>query len=204
MFNQVSHEEHLHSLALVMTDALKAMLWEKAEQEFSSEPIFELQDIVQFNGRMRVDAMEKFNAPTVFSVITFYATKKDMKNEKNALGAMIVYLEQYFVDKMLHIMDYPTLDDEDDEEELKDSCGTIANMIAGYFVAKIQELGFAHLEMSHFKSYVNTAVSGVEFPDNQVIKYEISYFLKRKKRIMIDIAMGAIPRAGEKKKTMFN
>lgn len=203
MSEQITAEDHLRSLAWVLTDAVESMLMEKAEMKLSSEPKFELKPVTSFMHRMRVDAMEKFNAPTVFSVISFYADKEDMKKQEHALGTIVVYLEQYYIDKLLKYLEYPELDDEDDEEEVKDSCGAICNLICGYFVKELVGHGFKHLEMTHFTSYINTATDGIEFPSDQTMKYEVSYELRKHKRIVAEIAMGAIPRADEKKHHWF-
>src|SRR5665213_1216233 len=61
--------ESSFTLALALCSAIKKIFFEKSETTFSSEPRLEKKFITEFERKMRVDAMEKFNTITVFSTV---------------------------------------------------------------------------------------------------------------------------------------
>ena len=84
--------------------------------------------------------------------------------------------------------------DEDDEEEVLDACGTVTNLIAGYFVKELSAHGYIHLEMSHFDTYINSPVDGINFFPQEDVKHEMDFFIREEKRIVIELTMGHVPR----------
>ena len=83
--------------------------------------------------------MEKFNATTVFSVIEFAANEEDLEKQEY-LVTLVVYLEQKFLPEFLRLLQYPYIDS-DDEIEVKDGCGTLANLIAGQYKREMAHFG---------------------------------------------------------------
>lgn len=187
-----AREAELEKLATALADSVAAIFKERGEVKFSKDPVIHKKNIVEYNGRMRADGMEKFNNPTFVSSINYYATPKDME-KKNALGAIIVYIEQGFVVDMLRMLKYPPADDEN-MDALRDCCGTLCNIIAGRFKSAISAMGYIELEMSHFSSYRNTAPQGVAFCYKEYDKYETIFFINGVKRLVIEMTMGSIPK----------
>ncbi len=183
----VDDSEATFVMALGLTVAVKKVFFEKAEARFSDEPAIERQLITQFMQRMRVDAMQKFNQTTFFSAVHFY---KDVASlDRNApLGLIIVFIERKFVPEMLRLLKYPYIDYDDDDEVL-DGTGAIANLIAGQFKKELIGLGYKDMEMSPFKSHINTVGNGVEYPKDQTHKYEISFDIDGKKRLVVEMVM---------------
>lgn len=181
--------EHLFTLSLALTAAIKKTLFERSETKFSQEPVIEKKPIIQFVKRMRIDALEKFNQTSVFSAVHFYVDEGADKSRP--CGVIIIYVEQKFVPELLRLLKYPYVD-YDDDNEVKDGCGAILNLIAGQFKKEISGLGYVDLEMSYFKSFINTAADGIEFPSDQNQKYEISFHIDGAKRIVIEMVMSVI------------
>lgn len=188
----VEHAENLFTMSLALTAAVKKVFFEKSEMKFATEPVIDRRKIVQFVHRMRVDAMEKFNQTTFFSIINFYKNVAAMEANTPA-GLIIVYIERTFVPEMLRILKYPYIDYDSDDEVL-DGTGAIANLIAGQFKRELARLGYADLEMSHFKSHINTVANGVDYPTDQYEKYEISFDIDEKKRMVVEMIMGVLPK----------
>lgn len=188
---KITNDEALFTLALGLSAAVKKTVYERSEVKFSREPILEKRGIVQFVRRMRIDGMEKFNQSTVFSVIHFYTDAKQL--EKNVpIGLIIVYMPKRAVPETLRLLKYPYIED-DEDEEFMDGCGAIANLIAGQFKREVIALGYKDLEMSHFKSFMNTAPNGVEFPGAVDEKYEISFHIEDEKRLVLEMVMDRLP-----------
>lgn len=190
---QTDNAQELFTLAVTLGGVITRMFRKTGHTELSTEPIIEKKPIIEFMRRMRVFGMEKFATPTFISTINYYVNVKDME-EHRALGVIIVYIEQDFVARLLRLLQYPLID-EDDEEALKDASGTLCNVIAGQFKSEIAQLGFIEVEMSHFSSYRNTAFHGVEFCMGQREKYEISFNIQEKKRLVVEMTMGSVPKA---------
>jgi hypothetical protein len=148
---KTDNSEALFTIALALSAAVKKVFYEKSETKFSSEPILEKKLITQFMGCMRVDGREKFNETTFFSTVHFYKNTAAMEH-KDPAGLLIVFIDRKFVPEMLRLLKYPYIDYDEDEEVL-DGMGAIANLIGGYFKRELIRLGYADLEMSPFRSY---------------------------------------------------
>ncbi len=185
-------QKEFYAQALVLVVAVEKMLRMKGGLVLSAEPHVVRRKIVQFGKRMRIDGLEKFGERTVFSSINFYLDKERM-DENQAVGTLIVYLPVSYIDRLLRMMEYPHIDEEDDESVL-DGCGTVTNLIGGYFVKELKGLGYIHLEMSHFESYINTSVNGVEFSAEQEWKYEITFEISGAKKMVAELTLGHVPR----------
>lgn len=182
----------LYEYSQILIAAVKKMLHLKGGLVLSAEPDITEEKIVEFGRRMRVDGLSKFSEKTVFSNIVFYLSKTEMDN-KQAIGSLVFYIPISYIAKLLWIFDYPRID-EDDETAVLDGCGTIANLLSGWFVKGLCGFGYIHLEMSHFESFINTAVNGVEFSSDQKVKHRIDFCIKGQKKLVAELTMGYIPR----------
>ncbi|MBF0489258.1 MAG: hypothetical protein HQL15_01390 [Candidatus Omnitrophica bacterium] len=187
-----SHSEALFTMALALSAAVKKVFYEKSEYKFSAEPALQKMPIVQFVSRMRIDAMEKFNNTTFLSAVHFYRDAAALGKDQ-PLGLIIVYIERTFVPEMLRLFKYPYID-YDNNDEVLDGIGAISNLIAGSFKIELGRLGYVDLEMSHFRSAINSVLDGLEYCKNQNQKYEISFEIDGKKRMVVELVMDPLPK----------
>jgi hypothetical protein len=185
--------EEIFTIVLALAAAVKKVFFEKSERKFSAEPSIQKKVIIQFVRRMRVDAMEKFNSTTFLSAIHFYKDEAARKKDE-PVGLIIVYIERVFVPEMLRLLKYPYIDYDNDDEVL-DGIGAITNLIAGFLKRELGRLGYIDLEMSHFRSAVNSVLDGLDYCKNQSEKYEISFDIDGVKRMVIELVMDPIPKA---------
>ena len=183
----------LKNFADLLCQTVTQLFIDRGDIKFSKEPEIVKKDIIEYQGKMRADGMEKFNSPTYVSTLNYYVNAKDMENNK-ALGALVVYIEQSFMAILMKKLKYPTVDDEN-EEALKDSCGTLCNIIGGAFKSAISQKGYRELEMSHFLTYRNTASKGVDFCFSEYDKYELSFVIDNEKRMVLEVSMGIVPKS---------
>ncbi len=193
MFFGAKTNPDLEQFAKALSQSVTKMFLERNNIKFSQEPTLESKTIVEYNGMMRADGMEKFNEPAFISYINYYNSKADMEKNK-AIGAIIVYIQQSYVAALLKLLKYPLADDED-MEAMADCCGTLCNIIAGAFKTEISKMGRIELEMSHFTSYRNHAVIGVPFNFSERDRYELTFFIKDEKRLVVDVSMGIVPKS---------
>ncbi|MDE1921591.1 MAG: response regulator [Candidatus Omnitrophica bacterium] len=177
--------ESSFTLALALSAAVKKIFFEKSETTFSGEPLLSKKAITQFAHRMRVDAMEKFNATTVCAAVHFAASQEDLDRQEYML-MLVVYLEQRFLPEFLRMLQYPYIDF-DEVDEVKDGCGTLANLIAGQYKREMIQLGYKDLMMSHFESFINAAPDGLGIPKGLTDKYEISFEVEGTKRLVVEL-----------------
>ncbi len=184
--------QELFSLSSILVSSVKKMLIQKGDIHLSKDPDVCEKEIVQFAHRMRIDGLEKFNGRTLIAVLNFYIDKEHMGHEK-AIGALIVYIPEDFIARLMWLLDYGRID-EDDEEETLDACGTVTNLIAGYFVKELSGHGYSHLEMGHFTTFVNSPLNGVEFHSEEGFKHEMAVFIRDEKRMVLELTMGHLKR----------
>jgi len=187
----VRQEEQLRTLVDALIEGVTGLFMERSEIAFSRPPEVVLQDIVEYKGRMRVFGLEKFNTPIYVSTVNYYLNEKDMAGAR-AHGALAVFVEQEYIADLLKLLRYPEIDDTE-EDAMLDACGTLANIIAGRFKTEMMKLGLIKLEMSAFSNYRNSAPNGVAFNFKQRKKYEVSFFIKDKKRVILELTMGPVP-----------
>lgn len=185
-------QDDLLTIALLLVKSVKKILREKGQIALSNEPEPVFKPITQFANRMRIDALEKFSERTVFSTINFYLDEQHME-QHSAIGALVLYIPVALISNLMHILEYPRID-EDNDEEVLDACGTVTNLIAGTLVKEMKGLGYVHLEMSHFQNSINTALNGIEFPFDQERKCELRFEISGRPRIVAEVVMGKVPR----------
>jgi CheY-like chemotaxis protein len=99
---------------------------------------------------------------------------------------LVVFLEQRFLPEFLRLLQYPYIES-DDELEVKDGCGTLANLIAGQYKREMMQLGYKDLMISPFESYINTAPDGLKIPQGLTDKYEVSFEVEGTKRLVVEL-----------------
>ena len=181
-----SDGESSFTLALALSAAIKKIFFEKSNTTFSDEPGLEKKPITLFFQKMRVDALEKFNTTTVFSAVQFAADQADLERQEYML-TLVVYLELDFLPEFMRLLQYPYIDS-DNENEGKDGCGTLVNLIAGQYKREMGILGYKDLMMSPFESYVNTASDGIGIPKGMTEKFELSFDVEGTKRLVVELA----------------
>ena len=177
----------LFDLSCILISAVKMVLRQKGDIYLSSDPVVHEKGIVQFAQRMRIDGLEKFNARTVIATVNFFLDKDRMVQE-GASGALILYIPEDYVARLMWLMDYGRIN-EDDDRELLESGGAVANLISGAFVKELSANGYGHLQMSHFATYMNNVVNGVDFSAQENVKHEIEFFIRGDKKLVAELTM---------------
>ena len=182
----------LEKFADILIKGINALFMERGEISFSKSAEKQLNPIIEYQGKIQADGMEKFkNEATYVSAVNYYLNAADMAKNK-AVGALVVYVEQAYMPKIMKLLKYPPVDDEN-ENALLDSCGTLCNILAGRFKSEIVSAGYIELEMSHFSTFRNSAVPGVNFCFDEFDLYTINFSLEGQKRMVIDMTMGVVP-----------
>lgn len=183
----------LEAFANILISGTEKLFMERGEIKFSKPPEKAKVNIIEYKGKMRADGMEKFdNEATYVSAVNYYLNAQDMAKKK-AVGVMIGYVQQAYMPRLMKLLQYPPVDDEN-ENALLDSCGTLCNILAGRFKSEISAAGYIELEMSHFLTFRNSAVPGVDFCASEFDAYTINFSLENEKRMVLEMSMGVVPR----------
>jgi len=183
----------LEKLADILRQSVVALFKERGEINFSEQPRMERKQIIEYEGKIRANGIERFDGEVTYvSAVNFYASTADLEKKKT-LGVLIVYVEQAFLPRLMKLLQYPPVDDEN-EQAMLDSIGTLCNIVSGRFKSEIKAGGHIDLEMSHFINYRNNAVVGIDFCKNEYEYYEIDCFIDGQKRVCFDMSMGIIPK----------
>ena len=102
--------------------------------------------IVEYEGRMRVNATDKFDVSVFIAAINFYLNKTDMQTHR-ARGAMIFYMDTEVADKIFKAAGLQVPYDEDDESMMA-LCGSLCQSIAETLRDRLAAAGFISLEIS--------------------------------------------------------
>ena len=86
---------------MALTVAVKKIFYAKSKMKFSDEPVLEKRNIIKYYDTMRVDAMEKFNETTIFSVIEFAANDEALKRQEYIV-TLVVFLSKEFLADFLY------------------------------------------------------------------------------------------------------
>ena len=149
-------------------------------------------DIVEYDGRMRVSGIDKFNAPSYVSIVNYYFTQADLEKHRGAKGAMVLYVESENAGKFYKALGFSVAEDEDDAS-MMEANGAFGNLLGEGFKKELVNLGYADLVMSAPQNYRNSVMEGAEFSTDQKTKLEFSFFYWKHKSIVVELTLANIP-----------
>jgi len=183
----------LEKFAEILSRSSVALFNERGDIKFSSPPQLTRKNIIEYQGKIRANGIERFNGEVTYvSAVNFYKDVAALE-KKNTLGALIIYVEKEYLPKLMKLLRYPPIDDEI-EQAMLDSIGTLCNIAAGRFKSEIKSAGYVDLEISHFINYRNSAAVGIDFSSNEYDYYEIDCYIDGHRRICFDMTMGIVPK----------
>lgn len=150
------------------------------------------QNIIEYQGRMSVAGMDKFNGPTYISGVSFYLNEQD-RDKHRAKGAMVLYLEAANAEKILRGFGHSVSDDEEDDETLT-ACGKVCTTLADKFKENLSQAGYPSLVLSTPIVNKNSIPEGIDFSTDQIQKREISFYFWKKKALVVDLTVADISR----------
>ncbi len=154
---------------------------------YTTDPQIKERDIIEYDSRMRVFGMEKFNAPCFISYVNFFASSNHQANHQ-PLGAMIIYIEESNVERFLKAAGHSIKLDEEKDIVFK-VCGEFCKNIAENFKTSIRSLGYNELIISDPVSYHNQISEGVPFNYDEYKMYELIFSIWKQKILAIDLTL---------------
>ncbi|MFH0753617.1 MAG: chemotaxis protein CheX [Candidatus Omnitrophota bacterium] len=155
---------------------------------FSAEPVVTEREIIEYNGRMRLFPMEKFNAPAYVGLVNYYVSQRDM-DEKHAVGTFVFYVKEDIVDKLFRAFSRPVSEAED-EAVCLDVVGEMTNILAGNVKNELRSLDYQDVVISTPSTYKNVVAQGAPFDYSLFRKQEFMFTYWREKCIAVEACMG--------------
>lgn len=159
--------------------------------KFGAEPVVVEKDIIEFDSRMRLFPMEKFNGPCFVSIINYYLSTKDFKDER-AVGTFVFYIKEDYSDRLLRAFNR-SIKDSEHEDILLDIVGELTNILAGNVKNELTAIGYIDLTMSAPFKYHNHVPDGAQFDYDLYKKQEITFTFWGQKCIVVEVCMGNVP-----------
>ena len=174
----------------VVEDTFKQM----CHVAFSAEPVVVERDIIEYDGRMRLSPMEKFNGPAYVAVVNYYLSQKHL-DAHDAVGTFVLYVKEDMVEKLFKAFGRPASEAED-EANCLDIIGELCNIIGGNFKNELLTLDFIDLTLSSPYKYKNVVPDGAQFDYNLFKKQEISFSFWKERCVVVEACIGTVPTKG--------
>jgi hypothetical protein len=158
----------------------------------SDPPTTKSQNIIEYQGRMSISAMEKFNGPTYIAGVSFYLTPQD-KDKHKAVGAIAVYVEALSAEKLLKTFGF-TIGEDEEEEEALSACGKLCGILAEALIKELKKVGCPDLIAGTPASEKNSLADGIESGSSSE-KHEIGFFFWKKRVLVLDVVLSSIATA---------
>lgn len=179
-------------IATTVMGAVSNVITTMCHQEFTQEPKFREKEIIEYNSRMRVFGLEKFNGPSYISSVNLYRNNgsHDIQNVDDVLGTMVLYLEPEAAQKIIKSLGMEI--NVNDENMILDNCGEFCNLVAGQYKNKIMEMGYEDLILSAPTNFINDVPGGVRFCYDEYRYYETEFFLWKALALVVAVCMGPV------------
>ena len=162
--------------------------------EFSAEPVAVEKDVIEYDGRMRIFPMEKFNAPAYVAVVTYHLSQKQLE-AVDPVGTVILYVKEDMIEKFFKAFGH-SVSEAEDEGKCLDVIGQLCDIIAGNLKNQLGSMGLADLVLSTSSKHKNAIPEGVPFDYSLFKKQELSFSFWKEKCIVIEVCLGNIPAKG--------
>jgi len=177
---------YLQEMAGFLKDVIIKEVEAKNESNVLGEPKITKQVIYEYESRMRVTALEKFNSAGYVAGTGFYKTQKNLESHE-ASGAIVLYVKEEEIEQTFKWFGHKIAEEE--EDQCIDACGKVGALIAEQFKKSLVAHGYAELVSSPTYSFRNTMPAGIDFSFDQYDKYEILFSVKGSPRLAIDVTM---------------
>lgn len=163
--------------------------------EMQGDPVVLERDIIEYESRMRVFPMEKFNGPVYVACVNFYLSQKHLESQ-DTVGTFLFFVKEDMAEKLLKAFGLSSRDAED-EEVLMNKLGEFSSILAGNLKNEFMTLGYADLVIADPIKAKNSIPDGVPFDYSLYRKQEVTFKFWNQRCIVIEACLGSVPRSGK-------
>ncbi len=164
------------------------------ERVFSIKPTQDLEtqerEIIEYDSKMRLFPMEKFNGPVYVAVANYFLSQQDLEQE-SPVGTIALFVKEDVVEKLVKGFGHLSRDAENEETVMGD-CATLLREISKALKEALMGLNYPELISSDPVKYKNNIPEGVPFNYSLFKKQEFIFSFWGQKSIAIEICLGAL------------
>ena len=182
--------EKMDDLAEAVSSALKDVIegiLKKSEINLTQNTEIIQREVIEYNSRMRIVGMEKFNGPCYVCGLSFYKSPENQQ-KKVAQGAFAFYVNVDCVESLLKKFGHRGFDEEDDEFIL-DQLGSLTRSMAEAFAVELKNIGYDDLTISEPHKFKNNIPEGLNFPYSFYNYQELAFYAWDKKAMVANVIM---------------
>lgn len=161
----------------------------KTSLSLTQDTVVVERDIIEYASRMRIFGMEKFNGACALSCVNFSVSEEALKSG-NTIGGLIVFIEEEEIGRTLKSMGYTDFHDDIDEEVFK-KMGELCKKISDSFKEAVKAQGYPDFFISAPAGYKNDIPEGILFPYSEYKYHEITFYMWKKKVIVLNVILAA-------------
>ncbi len=176
-----------------VADNLKALvedtLLKKCNAELTDDTQIVERDIIEYDGRMRVGSLEKFNGPCYTVGFNLFDSESNQKRGIPA-GTVIFFVDEECVERLLKSLEFRGFDEEDQGFVLE-HLGQFFQSISEDYAERIGGMGYGRLMVSPPTASKNNLPDGMSIPHTSTQYHELSFHMWKKKAMVIDLVVAA-------------
>lgn len=182
----------LEAQAKILKELIKTKFTTDQERlVINGDPALIKNAIVEYDKKLKVSAMDKFNNPGYACGRSYYKTTADIALHK-ALGAVAIYIFEKEIGAFLKAFGYSEFDDEI-EEQVAAKCLDFGKSITDAY-QKALASQYADMVMSDCLCFRNGLPKGLDFSFDQFEKYEIHFMITNKLLLVAEVTMTVLPK----------
>jgi len=181
----------IHILNNTAISAVNEVFKELCHADPTAEPVITEKEIIEYDSRMRVMPMEKFNGLAYAGVINYYLSQKDLDTGL-AVGTFIFIIKEEYAEKLIRAMGRVKVD-MDNEDAVRESLGEFGKALAQKIKDAVVSNSYADLLISTPLIYKNVVPEGAQFDYNLYKKQELIFSFWNKQCVVVEVCMGNVP-----------
>ncbi len=178
------------AIAKTLLSCVEETLTSMGGLTFSNTPEFKERNIIEYDSKMQVSGLEKFNDSAYVAAVNFYLSE-DHQKRRECCGVLAAFIEEDGASKFLKTLGYTGFND-DDDELIIEKCAEFSTVLAEKFKEAMVKSGSKNFILSASVKGKNNIPGGIDFPYNQYVYYEANFYFWKKKSLVIDIVMDAV------------
>jgi hypothetical protein len=160
---------------------------------FTKDAKVEARDIIEYESRMRVFGLEKFNDTCYIALLNLFESPLE-KEKGDVCGVLIIYVEEENAEKLFKAQLKGR--EEEDDELIVDFIKELCSAVYDSFKVQAHRFGYPNLLRGDVENYRSNIEEGVLFPYTEDTLYQVNCSLWREKVLVAELVLAPARRGG--------
>ena len=184
-------EINQENLAESFRACVKKTLEDFCQTSFVKEPKVTTRDIIEYESRMRVFGLEKFNDTCFIAFQTLYESPLEQE-KSDVCGTLLVYVQEENAERLFKALLKEK--DPEDEEIIIECVRNLCRALFDHFKTTATRFGYANLLGSEVENYMSNIEEGAPFPYSEDTLYQVVCTLWREKVVVAELVLASSQR----------